>query len=666
MFSPDDRPMSSQFAVRVAVLGAGALIAFSIIFFRLWYLEVLSGDDYLVQAQENRTRSITVQAPRGKILDRNEKPLVENRTAPSLQVRPSELPQRTREANDVLKQLAKVSGMRYKRIKREIKEQTAELPASPVTLMRDAPPKLVFYLSERADLFPGVSADEVTVRKYPNGNLASHLFGFVSEVNEDQLAQPQYEELDLGDQIGAAGLEAQYDSVLRGRNGAIEVPVDSFGNPRGRSVSEVQPERGNDLVLSVDKNIQEVGEQAIAQFGKPAAFVVMNVNDGAVLGMGSAPNFDPSIYTPPVSFDKIEALTEDPAEPLFSNATQSGYPTGSTFKLVTSTAGLEEGLRSPGDITQDSGSFEYGGRSWINAGEQAYGPVNNVRALQVSSDIYFYRLGQETEFSRDGDELDENAFGKWASKLGFGSQTGIDLPSEAAGLVPYPEWRNELFKEATDPKSCGGTDVVFDFDKECFETVDRPWGPGDMMNLSVGQGDLQATPLQLALAYATVANGGQVVRPHVAQEVLSPLGRTEQEITPAPQRELGISEITRSTIMEGIRQAAMEPGGTSAAIFGPGYPVEIAGKTGTAEVGGPTTPDQSWYAAVAPFDDPQIAVVVTIEGGGFGSEAAAPAAEEIIREYAIRYLDKSKKDFSGGASADRSEPATTGVAGVGD
>ncbi|MGI8726115.1 MAG: penicillin-binding transpeptidase domain-containing protein, partial [Solirubrobacterales bacterium] len=455
--------MNSQFAVRVAVLGAGALIAFSIIFFRLWYLEVLSGDDYLVQAQENRTRSITVQAPRGKILDRNEKPLVENRTAPSLQVRPAELPQRTGEANDVLKELAEVSRMKYKRIKREIKEQTAELPASPVTLKRDAPAKLVYHLAERADMFPGVTADEITVRKYPNGNLASHLFGFVSEVNEDQLAQPQYEELNLGDQIGAAGLEAQYDNVLRGRNGAIEVPVDSFGNPRGRSISEIEPERGDDLVLSIDKNIQKVGEQAIAQFGKPAAFVVMNVNDGAVLGMGSFPNFDPSIYTPPVSFDKIEELTEDPADPLFSNATQSGYPTGSTFKLVTGTASLEEDLTTPTEPIADTGVFDYAGRPWKNAGSQPYGSVNTTRALQVSSDIYFYKMGIRSEEARDGAEADENAFAKWATRLGFGSATGIDLPSENAGLVPTPEWRNELFEEATDPKSCGGTDVVFDF-----------------------------------------------------------------------------------------------------------------------------------------------------------------------------------------------------------
>ena len=628
--------MTQQFAVRVAVISGIALVAFAVIFFRLWYLEVLSGEEYLAQAENNRVREIKIQAPRGEILDRNGKVLVENRTALALQVRPDQLPQNNKKKNDLLKDLSKVAPIPYDKIKTQIRRQTKELPANPVTLARDVDRDLVYFLRERQDKFPGVSAEEVSVREYPNGALAAHLFGFVSEVNQEQLEEPQFEGLDPGDRIGATGVEAQYDSALRGRNGAIEVQVDAFGRPRGRQLSEVPPETGNNLVLTIDKKLQAAGEAAIAGFGKPAAFVAINPNDGAILAMGSYPSFDPSIYTPPVSFEQIEALTNAADDPLFNKATQSAYPTGSTFKAITGTAGLEEGLITPSTVIQDSGVFEFGGRPWINAGEAAYGPVDMRRALEVSSDIYFYKLGIEAE--NNG----QDAFQEWAGRFGFGSQTGIDLPSEAAGLVPTPEWRNELYEEFTDPDSECGKDVVYDGVK-CFETIDRAWTVGDNMNLSVGQGDLQATPLQLATAYAAIANGGDVVRPHVAQRVENPLGQTEEEFTPAPRRELGASPENLAVMREGIHLAATGGSGTSSAIFG-GYPIDVAGKTGTAE-----TPqgDQSWYASWAPFDNPEIVVVATIEGGGFGSEAAAPAVRQIYDSY----FNVEAKDIEAAESA---------------
>jgi penicillin-binding protein 2 len=630
MFRPEEqRPMTSQFAVRVAVISGMALVAFTVIFFRLWYVQVLSGEEYRAEAENNRIREFTIQAPRGEILDKDGRRLVENRTALSLQVRPDQLPENTRKRNTLLKDLARIAPISYEKIKREIRRQSAELPASPVTLARDVDQELVYHLRERQDQFPGIAAEEVTVREYPQDSLAAHLFGFVAEINPDQLDEPQYEGLNPGDQIGGAGVEKTYDSALRGRNGAIQVPVDASGNPRGRQVSEVTPERGNNLLLTIDAKVQAAGEQAIAGFGKPAAFVVMNVNDGAILGMGSYPTFDPGIYTPPVSFEKIEALTNAENDPLFNKAMQSEYPTGSTFKAITGTATLEEGLATPSTVISDTGTFEYGGREWTNAGGAVYGPVSMVDALRVSSDIYFYREGIEAE--KVHKESGKNVFQDWASKLGFGSATGIDLPGEASGLVPTPEWRNKLYEQFTKPDSECGREVVFDPARDCYETVDRPWTDGDNMNLAVGQGDLQATPLQLAVAYATIANGGSVVRPHVAQEVQNPLGQTEETFTPAPRRELDISDETLATIREGLRQAAMEPGGTSAALFG-NYPREIAGKTGTAERGN-GRPDQSWYAAFAPFEAPEIVAVATIDGGGFGSDAAAPAVREILNQY---------------------------------
>jgi penicillin-binding protein 2 len=616
MFRQDEqRPMTSQFAVRVAVLGGIALVAFAVIFFRLWYLEILSGEEYRAAADSNRVREITIQAPRGEILDREGRVLVKNRTALSLQVRPDQLPDRPAARNRVLRRLAGVTDSSATRIRRQIRRQQAELPASPVTLERDVDRKLVYYLREHQDRFPGVSAEEVYVRDYPNGTLGAHLFGFVSEIGPDQLEEPQYEGLEMGDRIGATGIEAQYDRALRGRNGAVRVQVDAFGQPRGRSLSEVEPEKGDSVVLTLDKKLQQAGEEAISQFGKPASFVAMDPRDGEILAMGSVPAFDPGIYTPPVSFGEIDRLQNAEGDPLFNKAIQSAYPTGSTFKLVTATAALEEGLITPTTTISDSGSINFGGLDWENAGGHAYGSVDMTRALQVSSNVYFFLLGLDS--ARAGGEPIQ----KWASQLGFGSTTGIDLPGEGPGLLPTPEWRNELYEDGN---------------------TDRPWSEGDMMNLAVGQGDLGATPLQLAVAYATVANGGSVPRPHLGHKVENTLGQTVQEIDPAARRETDLSPETQGVIAEGLRRAAMESGGTSAGVFG-GFPVDLAGKTGTGETS--SGEDQSWYAAWMPVDKPRIVVTATIEGGGFGAESAAPAVREILEEYLLQSGDFRAKDF---------------------
>jgi penicillin-binding protein 2 len=234
-------------------------------------------------------------------------------------------------------------------------------------------------------------------------------------------------------------------------------------------------------------------------------------------------------------------------------------------------------------------------------------------ALQVSSDVFFYNLGRRAD-NAGGDPIQD-----WAFRLGLGGPTGIDIPSEFSGLIPTPEWRNELFKE---------------------ELTDRPWSEGDVINLSIGQGDVQVTPLQLAVAYATLANGGDVVRPHIANQVEDPTGRVVEEINPEPRRHVDISASTRRTVMDGLHRAAMEEGGTSYPIFG-GWPIEIAGKTGTAERG-TLQGDQSWYVGMAPYENPEIVVVATVEQGGFGADTAAPAVSEILQAYFPDVADKIK------------------------
>lgn len=643
MFRHDENaaPTHAQFATRVAILGVIAIVAFGAVFFRLWFLQVLSGEAYLKEANANRVREIKIQAPRGEILDRSGRVLVDNKTVLSLQVQPSELPKRNSKRNSELRKVAEVAGMSYSKVKdemttqmaaaagltphdykRELRQGTIGEPPVPVTLKQDVDKDVVYYLREREDEFPGVSASQMYVRDYPNGTLGAHLFGYVSEIGPDQLKEPAYDGLEQGDRIGATGLEAQYDQILRGRNGAIRVQVDASGEPRGRELSRVEPEAGDNLKLTLDKKVQAAGESAIGSTGLPSAFVAMKVDDGSILGMGSYPTFDPSVFTPPVSTKVVKALSNDEADPLLDRAMQSGYPTGSTFKAISGSAMLESGLITPEHTFADNGSFEYGGREWINAGRAVNGVVNMVSALKVSSDVFFYDLGitANQQYDKNGTEVIQD----WAKQLGLGGLTGIDVPGEGAGLVPTPEWRDKLYQQAADPDSCGGKQRLFE--DGCYET-DRPWSVGDNMNLAVGQGDLQATPLQLATAYAAIANGGEVVRPHFGMEAQDATGAQTQAFEPAPRRDVDLSAETQSTITEGLREAAMEPGGTSYPTFGD-YPIEIAGKTGTAEK--TNQEDQSWYAAYAPADKPKYVVVVTVERGGFGAAAAAPAACQIF------------------------------------
>nr|MBA2343126.1 penicillin-binding protein 2 [Thermoleophilaceae bacterium] len=301
-------------------------------------------------------------------------------------------------------------------------------------------------------------------------------------------------------------------------------------------------------------------------------------------------------------------------------AIQSVYPTGSTFKLVTATAALEGGLITPETVQFDGGSITVGGITFKNAKDAVNGSIALRKALSVSSDVFFYRLGQQADDNRD-----RLLIQKWARRLGFGGQTGIDLPGEAEGLIPTPDWRNDLFRR---------------------KQTDRPWSVGDNINLSVGQGDLQADPLQLAVAYATIANGGKVVRPRLGGRIEDTGGRVVQELESPTPRKLDIAPAHRQAILEGLRSAASDSGGTSADVFA-GFPIPVAGKTGTAEKGGGRA-DQSWYAGLAPYPNPRYVVIATFESGGFGAETAAPAVRQIM----AALFDTKAGKVSGGSSSD--------------
>ncbi len=594
----DQRPQGSRLSLRVAVLSGVAVVLFGILFFRLWNLQVLSGDQYLAEAQNNRTREYKVIAPRGEILDRNGEVLVDNRTSLALQLNTQKLPEDPAGERAQLLRLADLLNMPLRKVRRTIAEEEEVAAGAPVTLKRDVGYPVIAYLEENQDEFPGLTVQRIFVRHYPGGALAAHVVGNVGEISEEELKEPEYKGLEPGDEIGKAGAEYAYDDFLRGEPGLTRIGVNALGEPTQGQLFSTAPTPGENLKLTIDADVQAAGEAALAARGLPGAFISMDIETGQILGLGSNPTFDPSVLTEPTQRE-VDELYRDPVlAPLFNRATEGAYPTGSIFKIIPALAALENGVITPEEPIYDPGQITIGGQPFKNAGGQAYGSVALARALQVSSDVYFYTLGARMW---DSGELQE-----WAHKLGIARWTGLDLPEESEGLLPTQQWRDQLFAE---------------------ELTDRPWSIGDNVQLATGQGDLQTSPLQMALAYAALGNGGRIVTPHVGLEVEDAAGRVLKEFDFKPQRKIHIDPGYRATILEGLHLAAQEGDGTGAGVFG-GFPIPIAGKTGTAER--PGHGDQSWFAALSPYPDPRIVTIATVEEGGFGAESAAPAVLDIL------------------------------------
>jgi penicillin-binding protein 2 len=394
----------------------------------------------------------------------------------------------------------------------------------------------------------------------------------------------------------------------------------------------VEPKQGQQLKLSLDLGLQRAANDALRRAisaaavngAKAGAYVAMDPRNGEVLALGSYPSFDANEFAKPLSQRRYDQLnSEQNGAPLFNRAIAATYPTGSTFKPVTAMAALEEGIITPSSTIVDPGVFRLGDREFKNARDAVFGPLQLPRAIQVSSDVFFYNLGAEA--NARGPIIQE-----WARRLGIGRRTGIDIPGEFSGLVPDREWRDEGYAEYSkcvkkEKVPAGTTEALY-----ACGGIERPWSTGDNVNLAVGQGDLQATPLQLATAYATIANGGRVVRPHLGLAIEDGGGRLVEEIRKPARRRVEFSETNRQAIMDGLRAAATADGGTSADVFR-GFPYPIYGKTGTAERA--PNPDQSWYAAYVDHPTRPIVVVTTIERGGFGAETAAPAARLILSEW---------------------------------
>ncbi|MFT3865428.1 MAG: penicillin-binding protein 2 [Solirubrobacterales bacterium] len=634
---PEDRARPNRMALRIAAVGGLGVLLFAILFFRLWDLQVINGAENLAQAKNNRTRSTKIIAPRGKIEARNGEVLVDNRTSLALQVDPTKLPEDQKERDAELKEVGELVHMKLPRVLAELKEEEEKLGEGAIqTLRHDVGYQVVYYIEEHRGKFPGISVEKVFVRNYPQGDEAAQILGHTGAVDQEELEKGPYKGIEADEVVGKEGLEYSYDKVLRGTPGTSRYQVDASGEPTpGGKLTSTPPKSGETLKLAINQSMQKAGEAALAEYGLPGAFVSMNIHTGEILAMGSAPTYDPSVWTRTMSNKEYDELkSEENGDALFNRATSSAYPTGSTYKIITALAGLENGVFTGSTVVDDTGSIEVGGETFENSEGEINGDITLVPALEKSSDVFFYTQGYKMWKT---DYLQE-----WSAKLGIGRPTGIDLAlgEGAEGLVPSKQW--------TEEEEANGNEYI------------EPWGPGQNIQLAVGQGYLQTDPLEMAIAYAALGNGGTIVTPHLGKEVLDAAGRVLKEIDPKPQRHVKINPESRQLIMEGLHDVTVGAGGTATEAF-EGFPISIAGKTGTAERDNQTN-NQAWFISLAPYPNPDVVTVVTIEEGGFGAETAAPANRKILEAYFHKRLEKEneKAEEGEGSETESGEVAEEG------
>jgi penicillin-binding protein 2 len=705
MIEPLDQrtpPMTPQLALRVAIVGGIALVLFALIFFRLWFLQVLSGTDYVAAAQTNITRSIAVAAERGEILAADGTPLVTSTPVPAVEIAPPDLPTpltylnfQTAIARDegLFDRLAKVLEMSTKpercgytvyggpngpvtyhpklaKIPCLVTQSIANQAYANVTIKTGVVTDVQDYLAERQVDFPGVVTQEAYERTYPHDTLGAQMFGTLGPITLAEFDSAKKGGVFKGahetDVVGQTGLEYQYDQDLLGTDGAVRVKVNADNQFEG--YAKAKPELpGDDLKTSIDLQLQKVGELALAKSvrlnaGKGAdggAFIAMDPDNGQIYAMGSNPTYNPTQLARPIStatYDKD--FRDNKGTPLINRAIGTPIPDGSTFKVITATAALESGKWTTSEIYDDSGKYCYPGTDPTvatnclhNSGGAAYGAVDLEQAIQVSDDDFFYNLGWNLNGGSTGNG---GALQTWARLFGIGQPTGVDLPGEQSGSLPSP---NYFLKRWAQERQCDtATGLYAGRPKHpavivkdqivsggCGIATSPAWGAGDNVNTAVGQGDVQVTPLQLAVVYAALANSnGAIVTPHIGQEIIQPSnGEILSRIDPTPKSYVHIQPAYRDDILAGLHAAAQTPGGTSDDVMG-NFPLPVYGKTGTAQEGTAeqiatnTESDNAWYACFVPASATvkrPIVIVVSVEKGGFGDVAAAPVAREMLSEW---------------------------------
>ena len=598
---------------RVGVFVAGCAALLIVLVVRLIQVQLVHGAEYRAQAQANQIRLIPVAAPRGIIYDRNGNVLVRNRPSFVVGLIPSEVTDAKAElatlaattgvpAAKLWDRLLHHRGINYK----NFDEVTTYEPYGPVILASDLTVPTVARLSELLNDLPGVDLEPQPIRDYPLQTGGAHLFGYVGQITEGEYKDLQAKGYSPNDVIGKDGLESQYDTYLRGAPGGQRIVVDAAGQViAGAKVAAKPPVPGDSLVTAVDTRLQSIVDAALAShlqalsrsLGRriSGAVVVLDPWTGGVMALSSFPTFNPNDFATGNN-KNISRYLIDPSNPLFNEAIDAATPTGSTFKMVTGTAVLSEGLVRPTESVYDSGGWNCGGYYARDIASGGLGSTTFVPALAASSDGYFYQMAWR---------LGHERLRKWALLFGLSKKTGIDLPGESEGNWPTNAWSMKVFGV--------------------------PMEPSDVCFLGIGQGAMQATPLQIANVASAVINGGTLYRPHVVDAIRNPAGKIVKSFEHQIIRQIPATEEALASVRDGMGRVT-QPGGTAAGLGITGLP--FSGKTGTAETGNGRGANTTWFVAWAPSAHAKLAMAVFVDrSGGYGASIAAPIAREILVKY---------------------------------
>ncbi|MEO8107365.1 MAG: penicillin-binding protein 2 [Actinomycetes bacterium] len=644
---------------------------------RLWYMQVVTGEEYQAAASENRIREVVTPATRGAILDAQGRPLVQNRTSLVVSVDRSTLLDLPDDGERVVRKLSTVLEVPYRKLDRQLtlcgSPGAAEPPVcwngspyQPIPVAEDVKANVALQVMERSEEFAGVTAEMTAIRDYPApfGVRAAQLLGYIGPISAEELAAAEAEEGRKGstytnfDLVGRGGIEQVYDDYLRGKAGVKKLAVDSSGNVTG-TVAEKDAQPGNYLVTSIDAQVQKVVEEQLKAAierantagangqdrgfpAKTGAAVVMEVDTGRVVAMASYPDYDPEIWVGGVTNDQFKRLSSEKAgNPLINRAIQGEYAPASTFKVVGTAAAAAAGYSLNGPY-QCSDSFSVPGSTQTFSNYEA-GMTESMtlaRALEVSCNTVFYGLAYRMYVEEGGQDAGSNApeyLMNTARGFGYGSTTGIDLPSEAAGRIPDREWRREFwednknfycnFEDQGSREQRNDPELVALYAELCVDGA--LMRPGDAILSAIGQGDVLSTPLQTARAYAAIANGGTLYRPQVARAVMSPEGKVVKNFKPKSQGKVPASSATVKYIQDALRSVPVSGSAAYRYVDFPLDKVPVAAKTGTGQVKDKAT--TSWYASYAPADDPEYVVLMMVPEGGTGSGTSAPSVNEIYK-----------------------------------
>ncbi|MGC8719861.1 MAG: penicillin-binding protein 2 [Thermodesulforhabdaceae bacterium] len=590
---------SDNFVKKNVYFFAGALVLVIIAYaLRLYYFQIIKGDFFYNQAENNRTRVETVSAPRGIIRDCRGTVLVDNRPAYHVYFVREKAP-----VQDIINKLATFCNIPEEDLKAVLEKNRKTPVFKPIRLISDVNWECLAKIEANNYKLTGVYVEVEPVRSYRFPGMASHVLGYLGEITEEELTRPEYEDYSGGDDIGRTGIEKTYEKVLRGSRGIREVEVDALGR-KLRVLDEKDPSPGRGLWLTLDAQLQYRAEELMKE--QEGAVVAVDIKTGAIKALVSSPSFDENLFVKGIKPEDWKMLNSDPRHPLLNRAIQSAYPPGSTIKPFLALAGLQEGLIGKGDRVNCPGFFRFGNRDYRCWKKGGHGGVDLYRAITESCDVYFYQLGNRLGITK---------ISKYLRMFGFGILTGIELPGEKAGIVPDPEWKLRFLRQ--------------------------PWHKGETISVSIGQGYLSVTPLQLAMAYLIIANEGFMMKPYLVEKIE---GEREGEFKTKIERKfIGIKPEHFKIVKAGLEGVVRDNRGTAHRIWNESIP--IAGKTGTAQVvkmgerieNESRLPkhfrDHAWFAGYAPAHDPEIVVVAIVEHGGHGASAAAPIVAAVIDEY---------------------------------